>query len=55
MGAAGMGCIKLWQHAGVGHFIGVDRRGILSPDRADLNEQKRSIAETTNSGGGAAG
>src|SRR5674476_383542 len=48
MGAAGVACIKLWQHAGVGHFIGVDRNGIVHPDRTDLNEQKRSIAETTN-------
>jgi len=51
MGAAGMGCLKLWQHAGVKHFIGVDSRGIVSPDRTDLNEQKRFIAETTNSEG----
>jgi malate dehydrogenase (oxaloacetate-decarboxylating) len=35
----------------VGHFIGVDRRGIVSPDRTDLGEQKRSIAESTNSQG----
>jgi malate dehydrogenase (oxaloacetate-decarboxylating) len=48
MGAAGVACIKLWQHAGVGHFIGVDRNGIVHPDRTDLNEQKRSIAETSN-------
>ena len=48
MGAAGVACIKLWQHAGVGHFIGVDRKGIVHRDRTDLNEQKRSIAETTN-------
>jgi malate dehydrogenase (oxaloacetate-decarboxylating) len=48
MGAAGVACIKLWQHAGVGHFIGVDRKGIVHTDRTDLNEQKRSIAETTN-------
>src|ERR1035437_1698302 len=48
MGAAGVACIKLWQHAGVGHLIGVDRNGIVHPDRTDLNEQKRSIAETTN-------
>jgi malate dehydrogenase (oxaloacetate-decarboxylating) len=48
MGAAGVACIKLWQHAGVGHFIGVDRKGIVHQDRTDLNEQKRSIAETTN-------
>jgi len=48
MGAAGVACIKLWQHAGVGNFIGVDRKGIVHPDRTDLNEQKRSIAETSN-------
>ena len=51
MGAAGTACIKLWQHAGVGNFIGVDRHGILSTDRTDLNDEKRSIAETTNSQG----
>ncbi len=51
MGAAGVACVKLWQHAGVGHFIGVDRKGIISRDRTDLNEAKRSIAETTNSEG----
>jgi malate dehydrogenase (oxaloacetate-decarboxylating) len=48
MGAAGVACIKLWQHAGVGSFIGVDSKGIVSVDRTDLNEQKRSIAETSN-------
>ncbi len=48
MGAAGVACVKLWQHAGVGHFIGVDRKGIVSRDRTDLNEAKRSIAESTN-------
>jgi len=48
MGAAGVACIKLWQHAGVGNFIGVDRNGIVHPDRTNLNEQKRSIAETSN-------
>ena len=48
MGAAGVSCVKLWQFAGVGHFIGVDRKGIVSRDRTDLNPEKRSIAETTN-------
>jgi malate dehydrogenase (oxaloacetate-decarboxylating) len=48
MGAAGIACVKLWQHAGVGQFIGVDRRGIVSPDRTDLAEEKRYIADTTN-------
>jgi len=42
-------CVKLWQYAGVGNFIGVDRKGIVSKDRTDLNPEKRSIAETTNS------
>jgi malate dehydrogenase (oxaloacetate-decarboxylating) len=49
MGAAGVACVKLWQFAGVGNFIGVDRKGIVSKDRTDLNPEKRSIAETTNS------
>ncbi|HEY8653967.1 MAG TPA: NAD-dependent malic enzyme [Dermatophilaceae bacterium] len=48
MGAAGVACVKLWQYAGVGNFIGVDRKGIVSKDRTDLNPEKRSIAETTN-------
>jgi malate dehydrogenase (oxaloacetate-decarboxylating) len=48
MGAAGIACVKLWRHAGVEHFIGVDRRGIVTPDRSDLTEEKRYIAETTN-------
>ena len=51
MGAAGVACVKLWQHAGVGHFIGVDRHGIVSRDRTDLNAEKHFIAETTNSEG----
>jgi malate dehydrogenase (oxaloacetate-decarboxylating) len=51
MGAAGVACVKLWQHAGVGQFIGVDRHGIVSRDRTDLNAEKRSIAETTNAEG----
>ncbi len=51
MGAAGVACVKLWQEAGVGHFVGVDRHGIVSRDRTDLNSQKRSIAETTNAEG----
>jgi malate dehydrogenase (oxaloacetate-decarboxylating) len=51
MGAAGVACLKLWQAAGVRDFIGADRHGILSPDRTDLNPEKRSIAETTNAEG----
>jgi malate dehydrogenase (oxaloacetate-decarboxylating) len=51
MGAAGVACVKLWQHAGFGHFIGVDRKGIVSRDRTDLNAEKRSIAESTNAEG----
>jgi len=48
MGAAGVACVKLWQHAGVGHFVGVDSHGIVSRDRTDLNAEKRAIADTTN-------
>ncbi|MEP6463544.1 MAG: NAD-dependent malic enzyme [Frankiaceae bacterium] len=48
MGAAGVACVKLWQHAGVGHVVGADRHGIISTDRTDLNADKRAIAEVTN-------
>ena len=48
MGAAGVACVRLWQHAGVRHFVGVDRHGIISTHRTDLNSERRSIAETTN-------
>ena len=48
MGAAGIACASLWQHAGVGHIVGVDRGGIVCTSRTDLNSEKRRIAETTN-------
>ncbi len=48
MGAAGVACVRLWQHAGVTHVVGADRHGIISTDRTDLNPDKRAIAEVTN-------
>ncbi|HSK90346.1 MAG TPA: NAD-dependent malic enzyme [Euzebyales bacterium] len=48
MGAAGVACVKLLNHAGVADIIGCDRRGIIHPGRDDLDEVKRDIAERTN-------
>jgi malate dehydrogenase (oxaloacetate-decarboxylating) len=48
MGAAGVACVKLLNHAGVADIIGCDRAGIIHPGRDDLNEIKRDIAERTN-------
>ena len=48
MGAAGTACVRLWQDAGVGHFLGLDRHGIIAASRNDLSPEKRLIAQTTN-------
>ncbi|HJR18973.1 MAG TPA: malic enzyme-like NAD(P)-binding protein [Actinomycetota bacterium] len=51
MGAAGVACTKLLLHVGIGDVIGCDRQGIVHTGRGDLNDQKRWIAENTNSQG----
>jgi malate dehydrogenase (oxaloacetate-decarboxylating) len=48
MGAAGVACSRLWQHAGVRNVIGVDRKGVICASRTDLSGEKRVVAETTN-------
>ena len=48
VGAAGVACIRLWQHAGISNIVGVDRGGIVVASRTDLNAEKRLVAETTN-------
>jgi malate dehydrogenase (oxaloacetate-decarboxylating) len=48
MGAAGIACVKLWHRAGVPRFVGVDKHGIVSPDRDDLDPEKREFAEWAN-------
>ena len=51
MGAAGVACSKLLLHVGIGDVIGCDRMGVVHSGRGDLNDQKRWIAEHTNSDG----
>lgn len=47
-GAAGTAIINLLLEAGAKNIIAVDSRGIISKDRADLNEEKKKIAKITN-------
>jgi len=48
MGAAGVACVDLLNHAGVADIIGCDRGGIIHPGRDDLDDVKRTVAERTN-------
>ncbi|MEO7992789.1 MAG: NAD-dependent malic enzyme [bacterium] len=50
-GAAGVSVSRLLMKAGVpeGNFILLDSKGILHTSRADLQDEKREIAESTNS------
>jgi malate dehydrogenase (oxaloacetate-decarboxylating) len=48
MGAAGVACVDLLNHAGVNDIIGCDRGGIIHPGRDDLDAVKRRVAERTN-------
>ena len=43
-GAAGVAIARLLQKAGAEHLVLCDSRGILSSNRTDLNDQKRSFA-----------
>ena len=47
---AGIACTEIMISLGVENIIGCDRKGAISRDRADLNEEKRRIAEITNPG-----
>jgi malate dehydrogenase (oxaloacetate-decarboxylating) len=52
MGAAGIACARLLLEAGIGDVIGVDRAGIIHPQRTEnMNDEKRAIAEVTNKDG----
>lgn len=48
VGAAGVACTKMLLQLGIKNIIGVDRIGIVSRDRKDLNPYKRWYAENTN-------
>jgi malate dehydrogenase (oxaloacetate-decarboxylating) len=48
-GASGIASAKLLMYHGVGDVIGVDRAGVLHPDRTDnMNPYKRTFADQTN-------
>jgi len=47
-GAAGSAVTKLLLALGVGNVIMLDRQGIISRDRSDMNEYKKEIADLTN-------
>lgn len=47
-GAAGVAIIKLLLAEGVGDIVGVNRGGILTPQRPDPDEVRRWVAEHTN-------
>ncbi len=46
-GAAGSAITKLLVHAGAGSVTVLDSRGIITPDRSDLDPYKRELAELT--------
>ncbi len=47
-GAAGVAITQILSSAGVPDIVVCDRGGILHPDRSDLNEVKRDLADRTN-------
>ena len=50
-GAAGVACARILLAAGIGELVVIDSRGILHPERDDLNPVKREVAEATNPAG----
>jgi malate dehydrogenase (oxaloacetate-decarboxylating) len=50
-GAAGIAIAKILDSVGIGDVALADRRGVLHPEREDLNPAKREIAERTNKAG----
>ena len=48
IGAAGTACSKMLINIGVKNIIGCDKTGIISRNRTDLNEAKKSYAEMSN-------
>ncbi len=47
-GAAGVACTNMLLRAGISDVVVTDSRGVISPDREDLNDVKRRLAATTN-------
>ncbi|MCL6595980.1 MAG: NAD-dependent malic enzyme [Firmicutes bacterium] len=50
-GAAGVAVTKILLAAGIGDVVVCDRHGVLAPERADLTDTKRWVAEHTNRSG----
>ena len=50
-GAAGVAVVKILQAAGVRDIVACDRRGVVSPDRDDLDSSKQWLADHTNGTG----
>ncbi|GAB3991299.1 NAD(P)-dependent malic enzyme [Nocardioides marmoraquaticus] len=46
-GAAGVAVTKILLAAGIGRVTVTDRKGVIHPDRVDLNDSKRALAELT--------
>ncbi|MEU9963363.1 NAD-dependent malic enzyme [Streptomyces malaysiensis] len=51
VGAAGHAIIRLLHKQGVGEIIGCDRRGVLDPEQAGMDDFRRWIADNTNRSG----
>ncbi len=47
-GAAGTASMKLYHLYGIRHIIACDSKGILSKNRSDLDEAKKSLLSFTN-------
>lgn len=47
-GAAGIACVNMLLDAGVPDIVVLDSRGVIHPDREDLNPVKRDLASRTN-------
>ena len=49
-GAAGIAVAKILMNAGIKSIVACDRKGVISPERDDLNSEKRWLADNTNPG-----
>ncbi|HEX4735011.1 MAG TPA: NAD-dependent malic enzyme [Thermoleophilaceae bacterium] len=50
-GAAGIAVAKILMNAGIKSIVACDRKGVISPERDDLNSEKRWLAGNTNAEG----
>ena len=50
-GAAGTAIAKMLMNLGIKDIVACDSKGVLTTDRADLNEEKKRLAKITNSEG----